>query len=114
MFPIDDPVCTLDEVVNHHRDHRIVLPTNGRGINPGVDLYLKPVLESISTGIDIWCLIHQHTHRLMQVHQPGKLVFPTIVLTQFHCTSSLSNDNTHLTCPSCFIALIGPDVNHSP
>ena len=29
------------------------------------------------------------------MYQPGKLVFPTIVLTQFHRILSLSNNNTH-------------------
>src|SRR6266704_3522459 len=67
MLPIDDLIRTLEKVRDHHRDRRVAPATNRRGIYPDIDLRLKPVLERIGTGIDIWCFLHQHTHSLMQV-----------------------------------------------
>src|SRR5690348_16247636 len=67
MLPIDDLIRSLNEVVDHHGDHRTLPATNRSGIYPGIDVSFKPLLERISTGIGMWCLIHQHTHRVVQV-----------------------------------------------
>ena len=52
MFPMNNPVRTLDKVVNHYRDRRIVLSPNRRSINPGSDLRFKPVFDCIRVVVE--------------------------------------------------------------